>query len=171
MNLFFRMIRVFLAAWLARSEVRHGGETFRLPFRVWPNDLDTNLHMNNGRYLTLMDLGRVDMMIRIGMLKEMRRRRWYPVVAASHIVFRRSLEPFEAFDMETRVEGFDDDWAYMRQDMVKRDGQLAARAIFRTAFLHKGKRIAAADLAEALGIDLSAHRVSPEIAAAFPKLA
>ena len=30
--------------------------------RVWPNDLDTNAHMNNGRYLTLMDLGRFDLM-------------------------------------------------------------------------------------------------------------
>ena len=30
-------------------------------FLVWPNDLDMNRHMNNGRYLTLMDLGRFDL--------------------------------------------------------------------------------------------------------------
>ena len=37
------------------------------PFRVWPHDLDTSLHMNNGRYWTLMDLGRADLMIRSGL--------------------------------------------------------------------------------------------------------
>ena len=36
--------------------------------RVWPNDLDTNAHMNNGRYLTLMDLGRFDLMTQCGLV-------------------------------------------------------------------------------------------------------
>ena len=48
----------------------------QLPLRVLPNDLDTNLHLNNGRYLTLMDLGRVDLMLRMGVMGELRRRRW-----------------------------------------------------------------------------------------------
>ena len=32
--------------------------------RVLPNDLDLLWHMNNGRYLSLMDQGRVDLMVR-----------------------------------------------------------------------------------------------------------
>lgn len=36
---------------------------------VLPNDLDLNFHMNNGRYLTVLDLGRIDFLLRIGLAK------------------------------------------------------------------------------------------------------
>jgi len=32
--------------------------TTRVYLRVWPNDLDLNIHVNNGRYLALADIGR-----------------------------------------------------------------------------------------------------------------
>ena len=35
-----------------------------LGFLVWPNDLDVNVHMNNGRFLSIMDLGRFDLSFR-----------------------------------------------------------------------------------------------------------
>ena len=38
-------------------------------FRVLPGDLDVNVHLNNGRYLALMDLGRFDLLIRGGLLR------------------------------------------------------------------------------------------------------
>ncbi|MBJ7417049.1 MAG: thioesterase family protein, partial [Niveispirillum sp.] len=68
MNLIFRLLRVVLAALLSGRRVEPLGTSI-LGFRVWLNDIDTNLHMNNGRYFTIADLGRVDLMIRTGMLK------------------------------------------------------------------------------------------------------
>lgn len=41
-------------------------DTSVLKMRTWPGDLDINFHMNNGRYLTLMDLGRFNLTIRSG---------------------------------------------------------------------------------------------------------
>jgi len=64
------------------------------PFHVWPNDLDVFMHMNNGAYLTIMDLARTDMMMRSGLVKKAAKRRWYPVVAAETIRFKRSLKLF-----------------------------------------------------------------------------
>ena len=63
MNLILRMIKVLVAALFGQ---RLGVlDSSILTFRVWPNDLDINLHMNNGRYLTIMDLGpSVPMMVR-----------------------------------------------------------------------------------------------------------
>ncbi len=58
MNLYLRLFLLGLrlrlppcdrAAALAVTEAR-------TPFRVLPTDLDTLMHVNNGRYLTLMDL-------------------------------------------------------------------------------------------------------------------
>ena len=35
-------------------------------FRVLPHDIDINLHLNNGRYLQLIDLNRAEWLIRTG---------------------------------------------------------------------------------------------------------
>jgi len=66
MNLWLRLLGVILASlWRPRFDpVR---DVSRLTFRVWLHDLDTSLHMNNGRYWTLMDLGRTDLMLRSGL--------------------------------------------------------------------------------------------------------
>src|SRR3712207_8312043 len=41
-----------------RNQPIEASQTLVLKGRVLPNDLDAHFHMNNGRYLTLMDLGR-----------------------------------------------------------------------------------------------------------------
>jgi hypothetical protein len=52
MNLILRMIKVLVAALFGQPLGILDSSV--LTFRVWPNDLDINLHMNNGRYLTIM---------------------------------------------------------------------------------------------------------------------
>ena len=111
MNLYLRLLWLL---WRMRSVVRRGlFEESRVAFRVWPNDCDLNLHMNNGRYLTFMDLGRTHLMGQAGMLKEMLRRRWLPVLAAAEITFIRSLAPFERFELVTRLVTWDEKYVYL----------------------------------------------------------
>jgi acyl-CoA thioesterase FadM len=102
--------------------------------RVLPNDLDTNLHLNNGRYLTLMDLGRVDLLVRLGVVREMRRRRWGGVVASATVRFRRALNLFQRFDLHTRLLCWDDRWFYMEHRFVRR-GETMAVAIVKARFV------------------------------------
>jgi hypothetical protein len=56
----------------------------RLAFRVWPHDLDTSLHMNNGRYWTIHWISGAapTFMIRSGplALHTSFARKWTPVV-------------------------------------------------------------------------------------------
>src|SRR4051812_12217422 len=80
----------------------------RTQFRVWPTDLDVFRHMNNGMYLTIMDIARLDLLTRSGVWKKVRALGWYPVVVAETMQFRRSLNLFERFEIETRVLGWDD---------------------------------------------------------------
>ena len=90
MNLILRLIKVLVAALFGQ---RLGVlDSSILTFRVWPNDLDINLHMNNGRYLTIMDLGRADLMIRCGLGKVILKRRWMPVLGAVTIQYVYSDE-------------------------------------------------------------------------------
>lgn len=64
----------------------------RTTVRVYPNDPDIFLHVNNGVYLTYADLGRTDLMLRSNIFKLIRKQGWYPVVAAETIQFKKSLK-------------------------------------------------------------------------------
>ena len=102
MNLWLRIILVMIGS-LFRARLTPPFEASRLNFRVLPNDLDTNLHMNNGRYLTIMDLGRFDLILRMGLLKAARRNKWMPVLSAAKVRFRRELRLFQKYRLETRI--------------------------------------------------------------------
>jgi len=108
------------------------------PFRVWPTDLDVLLHVNNGIYFSMMDVARFDLMARAGLMGEVRRRGWYPVVTAETIQFRRSLLPFQAFTIESRVIGWDDK-AFVIEQRFLRPGEdrPVAQALVRAMFLSR----------------------------------
>lgn len=134
MNLYFRLLLLMLRVRL-RSRLSIW-DTSHVSFRVNPSDLDVQQHMNNGRYLTLMDLGRMDLMIRSRFWKRITAQGWYPVVAGQSITYRRSLQLWERFDLASRVIGYDDRWIYMEQ-VFRRDGTVVADAIVRARFLRK----------------------------------
>ncbi len=126
-------------------------EVASTPFRVLPTDLDVLRHMNNGVYLSLLDIGRLDLMLRSGMWALLSRRGWYPVVVSETISFRRSLELWQRFDIETRVLGFDEKAIYVEQRFVV-GGEIYARAYIRARFLKKtGGTVTVAELTDLAG--------------------
>jgi acyl-CoA thioesterase FadM len=133
-NLFLRLIWVVLTS---RSRGSVGVlEASRVSFRVLPHDLDTLMHMNNGRFLSILDLGRVDAVLRSGLAAKLRERGWYPVAAAETILFRKSLTLFQKFDVETQVLGWDSKAFFVGQRFL-RDGKVVAQAAIRARFLKK----------------------------------
>lgn len=169
MNLLFRMLMVFTAAFFGR---RTGmDDTHTLWLRVLPNDLDTNLHMNNGRYLTLMDLGRVDLMIRTGLFGAIIREKWMPVIAGVSMVYRRSLNPFERYRLETRALGWDERWFYMEQTFFNAKGEMAARGFVKAAFLKGGQRLPVSTITSAANHNGVSPELGDDVLALFPKAA
>ena len=143
MNLWFRVLRVLLLA-LRRPRLGPLDES-RIDFRVWPTDLDINVHMNNARYMALMDLGRLDMIVRTGIGRQVTRERLQPVIANASVRFRRALGPFQRFTLRTRLLGWDDKWMYI-EHRLERDGEVACRAVVRGLFLGKGGAVPPAEL-------------------------
>jgi acyl-CoA thioesterase FadM len=119
MNLWLRLLHLVVGS-LFRPKIDPTAGVSRLTFRVWPHDLDTSLHLNNGRYWTLMDLGRTDLMIRSGLWRAVLRNRWVPVVSAGKIRFRRELRPFQPFAIETRMVTWAETWVVMEHRVVSR---------------------------------------------------
>jgi len=162
MNLIFRLIRVLLAS-LRRAPLALFEESV-VHFRVWPNDLDFNLHMNNGRYLTLMDLGRFDLMARQGLFKLMLRNRWQPLVAAQTMVYRRALKPFQRYSLHSRVVCWDDKFVYLEQRFQVGD-KLAASAIVKAAVSGAGRTLRPRELLKAIGQERRSPPMPPAIKA------
>jgi acyl-CoA thioesterase FadM len=106
------------------------------PFRVLPSDLDLLGHMNNGKYLSLLDLARTDLIIRSRILPQLIRRHWYPVVAAETIAFKNSLKLGERFHVSTAIIGWNAEQLVVRQDFL-RDSKLIAQAFILAVFLRR----------------------------------
>jgi acyl-CoA thioesterase FadM len=98
-------------------------DTLRL--RVWPNDIDLNLHLNNARYLGMMDYGRTHLLARTGLLSHIIRFRLTPLIGAVWITYRRSLPVFARFTLASRLVCWDERWFYMEQTFTCREGLAA----------------------------------------------
>lgn len=157
MNLYLRLLHLLLF-WRFRPKLELFEEA-RTPFRVWPLDLDLNGHLNNGRYLTLMDLARIDMMLRNGWARDLRRARMFPVVAGQTIRYRKSLNPFQRFEIVSDIVGWDERAFFVQQRFVAR-GEVVAQAVIRGVFLQRGKgRVTTAEVMAAAGVEAE----SPEV--------
>ncbi len=133
--------RTLIVMWRARRRLRRDGriaptEVSRIRVTTLPTDIDVLRHMNNGRYLSLFDLGRWDLLTRTGMAEAMKRHGWYGVVSAETVTFRKSLELWQRFDIESRLLGHDDKAIYLEHRAVV-DGEIYARAIIRSRMLKR----------------------------------
>lgn len=158
--------RTLLVMWRARRRVRREGrlpptEVSRIRVTTLPTDLDILRHMNNGRYLSLFDLGRWDLLERTGMSEVMRRHGWYGVVSAETVTFRKSLELWQRFDIESRLLGHDDKTIYLEHRAVV-DGEIYARAIIRSRMLKRaGGTLSHTELFGAVGRPEGLPEVEP----------
>jgi acyl-CoA thioesterase FadM len=100
-------------------------EEDRLRMRVWPNDIDLNLHLNNARYLNMMDYARTHLLARTGLLNHIIRSRYKPMLGAVWITYRRSLPVFSLFALTSRLVCWDERWFYIEQTFAGRDGLAA----------------------------------------------
>ncbi len=143
-----RLARVF---WEARGRAPLGfGDVSEISVRCWPWDLDLFAELNNGRVLTLFDLGRFDLAMRVGLVGALRRNRWGLAVAGGSTRFRRRITAFEKISMRTRAVCRDERWIYLEQSMWVGD-QPACSALLRTCVTSRRKYVPTDDVAAEIG--------------------
>ncbi|ANJ25537.1 acyl-CoA thioesterase [Agromyces aureus] len=155
MHMFFRTLLHVLFLSRRRPDLAHD-DVARTNFITLPTDLDINRHMNNGVYFSIMDVARFDMLVRNGVWKTMRDKDWYPVVASETITFRKSLQLWQRFTIESRITGYDDRAVYLEQRYVRpaADGtpEIYAQGFIRARFLRKsGGVVPVSELIEVFG--------------------
>lgn len=151
MIVLFRLIVQAVRSRLA-ARLESLSATSRIRLRVMPNDLDLNRHVNNGRIYSLVDLGRMDWLIRSRLMRAGLVRGWMPVVGDSTGRFIRQMKVFEVFTLETRLLGWTEKWLVIEHRLLRDDGQLAAIVAVRAAFV-SGRGVVSTDkLFELIGL-------------------
>lgn len=101
--------------------------------RCWPWDLDMWAELNNGRTLTLYDLGRIPLAMRTGLVTAMRAQGWGLTIAGSSVRYRRRVRAFQRLTMRSRLVCWDARFFYLEQSMWRRDGECTSHALYRAA--------------------------------------
>ncbi len=113
-------------------------------------DLDPMLEMNNGRVLTLYDIGRTDFIIRTGLAKQLFKNRWGMVVAGSTVQYRKRIRWFDKVTIKTQLVGLDEKWLYLEHSMWVK-GKPCSSVLLRNGVTQGGKVIEMARVLDALG--------------------
>jgi acyl-CoA thioesterase FadM len=158
MNLWLRLIWMLLTAHFRRPVQLF--ETSRLRLRVLPNDLDFNGHVNNGRYFTLADLGRLDFVIRTGAARVAIANGAFPLIGDAVAKFRKDLKLFQSYELQSRLMGWDNKWTYMEHRFV-RAGRVAGVVIIRGQFRSAGGPLSPRTILTGLG--LAQQTASPSL--------
>ena len=114
-------------------------------FTALPHDCDLNFHLNAGRFVSFMDVARIELLARMRLLPKLLRRGWRPVMGGCVVRFRRSVMPFERFDIRSKVAGWDDKWFYI-EHIVEKDGVFCAAGHMRTLIRGKHGNIPTGDV-------------------------
>lgn len=120
--------------------------------RVYPWDLDPWRELNNGRTLTLFDLGRIPMSIRMGFDKVANANGWGITVAGNSTRYRKRVTVFTMLTQRCRVLGWDDRFSYVEQSFWRGD-DCTAQMLLRSAFTSKSGIVPPAKVLAALNQD------------------
>lgn len=131
MNLWLRLIWALLRAW--RLPAIEPGAVIERRLRVWLGDLDINGHMNNGRYLTIIDLMLVEYFVRSGFARVMVKAGWRPMSGGAVISYRKGLQPGQRYRLRFSLAGANEAWNFMRFEFLREDGTLCAAGYMKGA--------------------------------------
>lgn len=124
MNLYFRLLSVLILS-IFKKAIPVNKLDNSLVLSVLPNDIDINLHMNNGRYLTICDLTRVDLFLRSGLAKTMIKQGWMPMISEHTMKYKKGLRLFQQYHCLMTVTGWDEKSFHM-QHTFKVAGRIVA---------------------------------------------
>lgn len=118
--------------------------------RCWPWDLDPWRELNNGRTLTLYDLGRIPLGKRTGLHGALAAQGWGLTVAGNTVRYRRRVRLLDRIEMHSRCIGWDHRFFYIDQSMWRGD-DCTSHMVIRSAVTSKAGIVAPAQVLNALG--------------------
>jgi acyl-CoA thioesterase FadM len=153
MNLYFRFLKLLIS--LLRIKHKPPLEESVMTLRAWPMDCDYNMHMTNARYLSFMDLGRTHLIAQAGIMKQVFKKKWLPIVTSVEVSFLKEVKPFQRFYLHSRLIAWDEKFWYIEQEF-KSEEKLHAVAMVRGLFIKDRKKIPFQDIVDLIDNSISA---------------
>ena len=141
----------------------HGSQSVSTSFRVLPHDLDINMHLNNGRYMQIIDVNRMEFILRTGVARVIFDRRWKAVLGSTTIQFRRELRLGDRAIASTRLVGWDTRWVFLEHRIETGAGRPVAIALAKAGFRHNGAWVPIETLRSALPYALGTMVLPPHV--------
>lgn len=138
-------------------------------FRVWPQYIDFNLHINNANYLVFAERTRWLYFKRTGTMKTVMDNKYNFIVASTEVSYIRELRIMQTFTVETQVIGTDEKYLYI-EHLFKRGEKLHAHILVKAAITRGGKVVPTAELSTTMGLDDSGLQ-RPEVINGWRNLA
>ena len=130
----------------------------------WPWDLDLWLELNNGRTLTLFDLGRMPLAKRTGLIALLRRNRWGLTMAGASVRYRKRVRMFDRVEMRSRAVCWDEKFIYLEQSMW-RDGEATSHILYRAAVTGRSGMVPIADVVAGMDAPIDTPTIPDWVAA------
>ena len=162
MNLYFRLlITIIRSCFEAPMSTRKSCTQW---FRVLPTDIDAFGHMNNGRYLQIMDVARLRWLIRTGTTAAIRRNRWTVALGGNMTRFRRPLKAFTRYRVVSRLACWSERWFFLEHVFYDREGRRLATGLSRAAFRGAGNWISTAEVMDNVDPGVTSPAIPPHVA-------
>lgn len=126
------------------------GEAHVNHMRALPWDIDPFGDLNNGRILTLTDVGRIGLAQRMGLVKVMRQNRWGLAMAGSAPHYRRRVVMWEKLTFHSRFVARDERFFFIEQTLYAA-GEPAFNVMCRTVITAKGRILPPSKVLAAIG--------------------
>jgi acyl-CoA thioesterase FadM len=122
-------------------------------FRVWPHDIDVNIHLTAARYFSFGDFGRMSWLLKNGFLPAFFKQGFQGVLNAQELTYIREFKPFSRVRLEVELKCWDEKYGYFEQRFYHHN-DLYAVGHARMAILHKRKVVSFSEVFQRFG-----HRV------------
>ena len=95
-----------------------------LNFYVWITDIDVSV-MNHAALLTVMEVGRLDFMVRTGFFRVANKNKWFIPSQAISAQFYKPLKVFQKARLHSKISYVDNKWIYMEQKITRNNKDIA----------------------------------------------
>jgi len=149
---FFKLARMLLKARF-RENINYKQKSV-LNFKAGLTDVDMFMELNNARYLTYMEFGRLDFSYRVGFLKLMKTNNWGLAVGGASIRYRRRIPLFSKFSLTTELICHDGRWFYFLHEFHM-EKTICASALMKVCATSKQGLVPATEVVEKFGENMS----------------
>jgi acyl-CoA thioesterase FadM len=137
----------------ARPKLATLNDECLLSVHAWPTDADLSM-VNHAAIMSLMEVGRIDLMARTGFLLLAIRSGWSVPVRAIDVRFDRPAKPLQRLTLSTRLIFVDQQWLYVRHKL-SRAGKSIASAIVQATVRHGRTPVSHQQVLDAIGLPYS----------------